>query len=214
MAAPIPDHQQWSVGPPPPSPHSDLPAFFYRVQHYDSTSYQYADGEFESTCHYRRFNRYLNRKALVKHLNWNNRSRTPFISVFNNRESTEDAMDRAQMHLNWNHRNVRVCKIDTKPLQLDRVRCRQGMPVWATDPSLRGCFFFSTQEARRYLGLPPDWGQRSEWFAVNCIPGGMVSVDTFWDWNGQMYTRPDGITGGWSGDAQAGNSRPAKPMYW
>ena len=62
-----------------------LPPFFYRVQRSGSKTLQHGDDSFESSCHDRqRFRHWVTREAFEKHLTWNNKEHSPFISVFDN----------------------------------------------------------------------------------------------------------------------------------
>lgn len=109
---------------------------------------------------------------------------------------------RAGTHERWGDRGIRVCHITTSRLQRTFLNVRRWdnttirFPVWQFpdhNPELHDypSTFFSTADARMYLGLQNSWSRNSEWFAIHYIPDAMVTTIDWWE-DGTLPSPPVG----------------------
>lgn len=91
-------------------------------------------------------------------------------------------MARARLHGKWDDEEIFIAEVDASRLEpITLTTWVDGevthLPAWEDQEA--GCIFLSIADLREYLWLDlDDWtglSQRSEWFALDYIPGTMVS---------------------------------------
>ncbi|KAI1496141.1 hypothetical protein F5X99DRAFT_414386 [Biscogniauxia marginata] len=157
------------------------PKYFYRVQWCHSfTFYDNPDG-FAARGHYwMDYSHWLNKNKIEHHLNWKDRSEqpTPFISIFDNRR---DAEERARHLANRGQRDVFIAEIHVPRLQSSTLEIVFGektvrLPALLhVDDDSGVTTFISTFAVQQHLGVDVRVSQRSEWFALDYIPGRIVT---------------------------------------
>lgn len=86
------------------------------------------------------------------------------------------------MHLRWGHAHVRIAQIPTasllpRHLALEFANGTVNLPVLT---SQNGATFVSMDAIRTHLGVAPNIGQQSEWFALEIIPRNMYGIMAHW----------------------------------
>jgi len=130
-----------------------IPRYLYRVFDESSVSSFDEDTGFVAGLPNGAFdrNKYWAKHVVQRHMDWGNRSRTPFISTTSLQKAEHYAEQRLE---EWGHDGVYIAKIDTATLRA------AGVEIFHMATLVR--------EVRAYI-VPPAWNQR-EYLCLHRIP--------------------------------------------